>query len=159
MDTGGGDSPRYASLRARPGGEGSFDRSGDVPSCRGRPVILMVVSYGPRAIDRLVARSILEAEVPDVSDDSERVDAVVEFVAARIEGSPTVMRLGVRVIGSVLAVAVALTRRARPDAPSPSRAAAVRKWLRLPLPGVTEYARLVRSLALVGWYEYEGHKL
>jgi hypothetical protein len=115
------------------------------------------VPFAPTAIDRGVARAVLLGAVPASAHEPERSDAVARFTAARILGCPAPMRAGVRLVGLTLASVAFATRRVRVDAaPAADVERALRPWLRLPLPGVAEYARLVRSLVVVGWFDGVG---
>jgi hypothetical protein len=83
---------------------------------------------GPFA-DRLLAY-----DLPGLDDG--RRDQVVTFAARRVDGMPSVMRLGVFVIAAMVRVAMLL----------PMGAAVVRFLARHPLPLLGEYVRLIRSL-------------
>lgn len=83
---------------------------------------------GPFA-DRLLA-----LDLPDLP--ATRREEVVEFVTRRVDGLPSVMRLGVFVLGLGFRLALAV-----------SRGAVVAPASRLSLPLVGEYVRMIRSLA------------
>jgi hypothetical protein len=83
---------------------------------------------GPFA-DRLLA-----LDLPDL-DACRRAD-VVAFTTRRVDGLPSVMRIGVLLIAAVFRLVLLL----------PSNAAFVRLVARRPLPLVGEYVRLIRSL-------------
>jgi hypothetical protein len=113
--------------------------------------------FAPTAVDRGVARAVLLGAIPSSADEPERSEAVARFVGARILGCPAPMRAGVRLVGATLAAIAWTTRRVRVDAaPAPDVERALRPWLRLPVPGVAEYSRLVRSLVVVAWFDGEG---
>ena len=81
------------------------------------------------------AHRLLAADLPDLPHD--RRSEVVGFVARRVDGLPSFTRFGVLLIGTVFRGLLAL----------PGGWAAAGAALRLPLPLVAEYPRLVRSLA------------
>ena len=83
---------------------------------------------GPFA-DRLLA-----LDLPEL--DGARRAEVVAFAARRVDGMPSVMRLGVLVIAAVFRVLLLL----------PGSSALVRFVARVPLPLLGEYVRLIRSL-------------
>jgi hypothetical protein len=83
---------------------------------------------GPFA-DRLLA-----LDLPLLDD--QRRDQVVAFTARRVDGMPSVMRIGVVTIAALVRIVMA--------APGGHRVVGV--LARRPLPLVGEYARLVRSL-------------
>ncbi len=103
-----------------------------------------------------MARSILATDLTHPAVPSARADAVVDFVDERIAGCPTPLRLGVRALATGLNVLSALGSRGRVDVSSPAATDVLRRLIALPLPGVADYARLVRSLTLVGWYDLDG---
>ena len=62
--------------------------------------------------------------------------AVVDFITRRVDGLPSVMRLGVVIIATVVRLLLAL----------PGNEAVLRFLARTPLPLLGEYVRMVRSL-------------
>lgn len=81
------------------------------------------------------AHRLLAEDLPDLP--TERRTEVVGFVARRVDGLPSFTRFGVLLIGIVFRGLLAL----------PGGWPAGRAVLKLPLPLVAEYPRLVRSLA------------
>lgn len=88
---------------------------------------------GPYA-DRLLA-----LDLPDLPAD--RRDEVVEFVARRVDGLPSVMHLGVLLLGVGFRLALAMG-----GAFANGGDRVVRRLSSLPLPLVGEYSRMIRSL-------------
>ncbi len=91
-----------------------------------RPVPPALV-VGPFA-DRLLA-----LDLPDLPTD--RREQAVEFVARRVDGLPSIMHLGVMILGAGFRLALALTGDR-----------VVRLASRLSLPLLGEYVRMIRSL-------------
>lgn len=89
----------------------------------------------------VVADRILADMLPNLPP--QRRDQTTMFVARRIGTMPDLTRWGVLAIGSVLGALVAL----------PRGWALVRAVMRLPLPLVAEFPRLVRSLAVAYIWE------
>lgn len=88
---------------------------------------------GPYA-DRLLA-----LDLPDLPAD--RRDEVVEFVARRVDGLPSVMHLGVLLLGLAFRLLLAVG-----GVLPVGRDGVVRRVSGLPLPLVGEYSRMIRSL-------------
>ena len=107
-----------------------------------------------RDVDAAIARTILSASFPQaVAEQPLRLAWTLDFVGARVRGTSTVVRLGVRmsafVLGSIVRAAGVDVRTGEPD----DIARALHRWLDLPLPVLAEYTRLVRSLTLVAWFD------
>jgi hypothetical protein len=87
----------------------------------------------------LVERFVREAGGP------ERVDqaAAERFVGARVAALPGVPRAGVRLVETALGARLRLARTGA------ERSELAERWLSSKAPGVAEYVRLVRSLAVV----------
>lgn len=82
-----------------------------------------------RFADRLLARDLPQLEADRRAD-------TVAFIQVRVDGLPSFTRFGVRVIGRLVDLVGRLVGTSR----------AVDVTVRLPLPLVSEYPRLVRSL-------------
>jgi hypothetical protein len=80
------------------------------------------------------AAALLAADLPRLSDD--RLQRTVEFIARRVEVLPSFTRFGVTCIAAVFRVLLAV----------PGGWPVAKVLVRLPLPLVAEYPRLVRSL-------------
>ena len=90
--------------------------------------VLSLPLVGPFA-DRLLA-----FDLPLLDD--QRRERVVAFIARRVDGMPSVTRIGVVTIAALVRMAMAV----------PGGQRVVGTLVRRPLPLVGEYARLVRSL-------------
>ena len=84
---------------------------------------------------------LLATDLPDLP--ASRRTATGEFVAHRIDTLPSLTRFGVLAIGSVFRALLA----------APGGWVVARVLLRLPLPLVSEYPRLIRSLAFAYVWE------
>ncbi len=94
---------------------------------------MSVRSRPPRSVARF-ADGLLETDLPLLGHD--RREETVEFIARRVQVLPSLMRFGVLTIGAVVdAVSLVV-----------GRTAARRFVTNVPLPLVSEYPRLVRSL-------------
>lgn len=88
------------------------------------------------------AARLLALDLPDLP--SERRHEVVRFVAHRVDELPSFTRFGVLVLGSVFRALVWI----------PGGWAVASMLMKLPLPLVAEYPRLVRSLAFAYVWEH-----
>lgn len=108
----------------------------------------------PCDVHAAIARTILcESFSGTEAKQTPRVAWTLDFVDARIRGTSTIVRLGVRVSAFMVGVLVRLRGVDLRTAESADAARALRPWLDLPLPMLAEYVRLVRSLTLVAWYD------
>lgn len=80
------------------------------------------------------AAKLLATDLPQLSDD--RLRRTVEFIARRVESLPSFTRFGVTCIAAVYRVLLAV----------PGGWPVAKVLVRLPLPLMAEYPRLVRSL-------------
>ncbi|CAN5543784.1 hypothetical protein BH10ACT2_BH10ACT2_23520 [soil metagenome] len=87
------------------------------------------------------AERLLLNDLPDLP--AERRTLVIDFIAHRIDHLPSFTRFGVLVLGSVFRFLLAL----------PGGFTIARAIIKLPLPLVSEYPRLVRSLAFAYVWE------
>ncbi len=87
------------------------------------------------------AERLLTLDFPSLPAD--RRGAAVAFTIRRVDGLPSVMRLGVTVIAAVFRVVLAL----------PGNDTTLRVLARTPLPLVGEYVRMVRSLGYAYVFE------
>ena len=87
------------------------------------------------------ADQLLALDLPEL--DARRRADVVSFTTRRVDGLPSVMRMGVLVIATVFRMILLL----------PGRAAFVRFVARTPLPLLGEYVRLIRSLGFAYVWE------
>ena len=88
------------------------------------------------------ADHLLGTDLPDLPVEHRR--AVVAFVAHRVDTLPSFTRFGVLVIGSVFRVVMML----------PGGAALAGLLMKLPIPFVGEYPRLIRSLGFAYVWEH-----
>ena len=88
------------------------------------------------------AERLLAQDLPDLGAAQRR--AAIGFVAHRVEGLPSFTRFGVLVLGSIFRGLLAV----------PGGWAVARILIKLPLPLVAEYPRLVRSLAFAYIWEH-----
>ena len=100
------------------------------------PALPVVASFAER---------LLALDLPDLPSHHRR-DAV-EFVGRRVDGLPSFTRFGVIVLGSVFRTLLSL----------PGGWTVARIVMRLPLPLVAEYPRLVRSLSFAYIWEHWPH--
>jgi hypothetical protein len=101
----------------------------------------------------LVSASLLPAELPS-STQTQRL-AAIRYVEDSIDAMPDSTRWGVRLVGTgVYLVLSVLCGRSFGRAAEDRRSLMARRLLGLPLPLVSEYARLTRGLALVGAIEH-----
>ncbi len=87
------------------------------------------------------AERLLLSDLPDL--DAARRQLVIEFIAHRVDHLPSFTRVGVMALGSFFRVLLAL----------PGGFNIARVVMRLPLPLVSEYPRLLRSLAFAYVWE------
>lgn len=112
----------------------------------------MIVRGGD--VDAAIARTILSESFPRAAAEQPlRLAWTLDFVDARIRGTSTVVRLGVRASAFAVGALVRLRGVDLRTAEPAEAARALRPWLDLPLPVLAEYTRLVRSLTLVAWYD------
>lgn len=88
------------------------------------------------------AERLLAADLPDLSPGQRR--EVVAFIAHRVDTLPSFTRFGVLVLGSVFRVLVAV----------PGGWGIAKILMKLPLPLVAEYPRLMRSLGFAYIWEH-----
>jgi hypothetical protein len=88
------------------------------------------------------AERLLASDLPDLPPPARR--EVVAFIARRVDGLPSFTRFGVFVLGSVFRALLAV----------PGGWSIARLVMKLPLPLVSEYPRLMRSLAFAYVWEH-----
>jgi len=91
------------------------------------------------------AERLLALDLPDLPSSSRR--AAVAFVGHRVDTLPSFTRFGVLLLGSVFRALLAL----------PGGWSLARLVMRLPLPLVAEYPRLIRSLSFAYIWEHWPH--
>ena len=96
------------------------------------PALLVIGSFAER---------LLLNDLPDLP--SVRRQAVIEFIAHRVDHLPSFTRFGVIVLGSAFRLLMAF----------PGGFTIARAIIKLPLPLVSEYPRLIRSLAFAYVWE------
>lgn len=104
------------------------------------PVLMRQVSALP--VVGSFAEQLLVLDLPDLPR-ARRTEAVA-FIAHRVEGLPSFTRFGVVVLGSVFRMLLAV----------PGGWGVAKVLIKLPLPLVAEYPRLVRSLAFAYVWEH-----
>lgn len=87
------------------------------------------------------AERLLLSDLPDL--EAARRKAVIDFIAHRVDHLPSFTRFGVIVLGSMFRLLLAL----------PGGFSIARIVIKLPLPLISEYPRLVRSLAFAYVWE------
>ena len=103
--------------------------------------------FSSRGLVRPFAQRLLVVDLPGL-DEAQRAE-VTDFAVGRVDGLPSVLRIGVTCVAIPMRAAVAL--------PGSDRVVA---WLiRHPLPIVGEYVRMVRSLAYTFVWERWPHAL
>ena len=107
----------------------------------------------PQSIHRSVAHGLILESIHDASSDPGRVDRTVTFVDERIGGANLPLKICVQLVAFVLLLAEAMRTLTLSPLSTIDRARrAVRFWQAIPIPGIADYIRLVRSLVLVAWY-------
>lgn len=105
-----------------------------------------------RSMLAVLAEALLAGDLPDRTEDERRRGA--EFAAARVARMPDSTRWAVRLTTAAAYAALSVAGgRALRQQPGPIRVRRTRWLLRQPLPGITELAKLIRGLALVGALE------
>jgi hypothetical protein len=109
-------------------------------------------AFRPATVHRALASALLAADGQRV--DRTRLDGALLFVEDRLRRAPAVIGAGSRAAAVAFAVVLVITTRMPPDRAAPDCVAAIANRIeRAGLPGLSEYVRMVRSLALVGWYD------